>query len=82
VYSHEVRRLTNDEVDQEVRDIETRTWPHDNSVLPMKNLYDGRRGLIFRTHERGIVAEVVFTDSRQVTYPSLKAMVESGWVVD
>ncbi len=80
------RRLTPEEVEKEVRDIETRTWPH-VSVLAMKNLYDRRIGCIFRTYDGGpetIVPEVTLPgkEDRSLTYPSLKVMVEAGWVVD
>ncbi len=82
------RQLSAEEVEVEVRDIETRTWPH-NSVLPMKNLYDRRVGCIFRTYDGGadtIVPEIILPDKGvkdcSLTYPSLKVMVEAGWVVD
>jgi hypothetical protein len=77
------RRLTSEEVDREVRDITTRPWPN-NPTLPVKNLYDGRVGSIFRRHDGGpetIVPEVV-TVLRTLTFPSLQVMVEAGWVVD
>lgn len=78
------RRLTSEEVAKEVRDITTRTWPH-NSMLVMKNLYDRRSGCIFRTYDGGpetIVPEVVFPKEDPIKYPSLQEMVEAGWVVD
>lgn len=79
------RRLTSEEIDQEVQDITTRPWPH-NSVLPVKNLYDRRLGAIFRTHDGGpetIIAEIIFPDNtKPVAFENLRAMVEAGWVAD
>lgn len=79
------RRLTQEEVEEEIRRIETWPWPH-NSVLPMKNLYDGQMGCIFRTFDGGpetIVSEIVLADKKgELKYPTVKAMVEAGWVGD
>lgn len=80
------RRLTEEEIEQEIRDIETRPWPH-NSVLPVKNLYDRRVGAIFRTYDGGpetIQPEVTLLDKTQdpVPYDNLRAMVVAGWVAD
>lgn len=81
-----MRKLTAAEVAKEVQDIRTKEWPH-NSVLPMKNLYDRRVGGIFRTYNGGpetIVPEVVLAERKDgaLTYPSLEALVEAGWVAD
>ena len=84
-----LRKLTEAEVEKEVRDITTHTWPHE-SVLSLKNLYnvnkDHSHGCIFRTHGYGpdtIVPEVVFPgQDAPVMYASIKEMVEAGWVVD
>jgi hypothetical protein len=83
-YLGPLRRLTAEEVDREVRDITTRTWPQ-NSVLCVKNFYDRRTGCIFRTYDGGpetIQPTVVFPHDDPVAYSSLKGMVEAGWVVD
>ena len=76
------RRLTSDEVEEEVRNIETRPWPH-GTVLPVKNLYDDRVGCIFRGPDF-IESEVTIPDrgAKPEKYPTLKAMVEAGWVGD
>jgi hypothetical protein len=81
-----LRRLTAEEAAKEVRDTQTRTWPH-NSVLPVKNLYDQRVGCIFRTYDGGpetIEPEVVLAEKRgePLRYPSLEKLVEAGWVAD
>jgi hypothetical protein len=80
------RKLTVAEVEKEVRDITTRTWPL-NSVLRMKNLYDQRVGCIFRTYDGGpgtIQSEVFFPEKAvpSAPYLTLTAMVDAGWVVD
>jgi hypothetical protein len=76
----EERKLTADEIDQEVFDIRTRIWPYD-PALPMKNLYDRRMGCIFRSSGT-IAPEVILEDKSTCAYDDLKALVEAGWVVD
>ena len=83
-----MRKLTVEEVEKEVRDIETRTWPLAHT-LPVKNLYDGRFGAILRDggpetiRPHVVPGKFVGGAMGEVTaYPSLKAMVEAGWVVD
>ena len=81
-----MRRLTAEEVAKEVSDIETKPWPH-RSVLPVKNLYDDRKGCIFRKYGEGpewIVPEITIPKdgTTPVKFASLRAMVEAGWVAD
>ncbi len=78
-----MRLLTLEEVEREIHDITTRTWPRD-LVLPMKNLYRTTPptiGVILRKED--IIEPNVQTDDGDlIPYASLKAMIEDGWVVD
>lgn len=76
-----MRTLTAEEVSKELNDIDNREWPM-GLVLPVKNLYDGRLGQIRRGVFQGIVSEVLLADGSKVPFPTLRAMIEAGWVAD
>lgn len=80
-----MKRLSPEEVTREVHDITTRPWPQ-NSALRMKNLYDQRLGVIFRTWNGGpetIIPTIMEGGTHKETaYKTVQALVEAGWVVD
>lgn len=81
-----MRKLTDQEIQKELSDIDR--WPTTADFVFMKNLYDGRCGLILQKKDRGSkpIRLEPYTDQdndgKAVTGPSLKDLIQEGWVVD
>lgn len=79
-----MRKLTDQDVQKELSDIDR--WPSYAEFVFMKNLYDGRCGLILRKKDRGnapiTLQPYEESDGDPVTGASLKDLIQEGWVVD
>lgn len=77
-----MRRLSSEEIRQEQRAILDRPWPR-GRTLPVKNLYDSRKGTIELDRDGLVVPDVVTDQTGEtVAYESVLDMVEAGWVGD